>query len=83
MNKLEENNITDYVQQTLDYLESRAISNVAEIRKISFRHSSECSATLHNTSLYGCLKVRWTDGKRSFYKDCCKGEFVYQTGEVQ
>lgn len=43
---------------------------------LSFRHSAECTLILHGESLAGCLKVRWTDGERSWYRDCCRGELV-------
>lgn len=36
-------------------------------------HSSECSKVLHCQSLAGCLKVKWTNGKRTWYDNCCIG----------
>lgn len=42
----------------------------------SFRHSSECTSMWQGESLAGCLKVGWTNGKRTRYDDCCKGVYV-------
>lgn len=36
-------------------------------------HSEECTAILHGESLAGCIKVRWTDGLKKWFSNCCKG----------